>query len=93
MTEEVGRYSTYQPQGPYLLYPPPQTYLILAPLCHSCVVCGEPRSRTFRHYYPVVPGKDVIKGVCVKCRKKGHNGDGKGAEVVIGQQSSVVVVN
>ena len=93
MTEEVGRYSTYQPQDPYLLYPPPQTYLILAPLCHSCVVCGEPRSRTFRHYYPVVPGKDMIKGVCVKCRKEGHDKDNKGAEVVIGQQSVVVVVD
>ena len=40
MTEEVGRYSTYQPQDPYLLYPPPQTYPIPAALCHSCVVCG-----------------------------------------------------
>ena len=64
MAEEVGRYSTYQPQDPYLLYPPPQTCPIPAALCHTCVVCGEPRSGEFHHHYPVVPGKDMIKDVC-----------------------------
>ena len=81
-TTEVGRYPTYQPQDPYLLYPLPQTYPIPAPLCHTCVVCGKPRSRAFHHHYPVVLGKDTIKGVCAKCRKKRHDKDDKCAEVV-----------
>jgi hypothetical protein len=81
-TEEAGRYSTYQPQDPYLLHPPPQTYPIPAPLCHTCVVCGKPRSRAFHHHYPVVLGKGTIKGVCAKCCKKGHGKDDRGTEVV-----------
>ena len=81
-TKEVGRYSTYQPQDSYLLYPLPQTYPIPAPLYHTCAVCGRPRSRAFHHHYPVFLGKSTIKGVCAKCRKKGHDKDDKGAEVV-----------
>jgi len=81
-TEGVGRYSTYQPHDPYLQYPLPQTYPIPALLCHTCVVCGKPRSRAFHHHHPVILGKGTIKGVCAECRKKGHDKDDKGAEVV-----------
>ncbi|OCL11938.1 hypothetical protein AOQ84DRAFT_421918 [Glonium stellatum] len=81
-TEEFTGYPAYQHQDPYLQYPPPQLYPAPAPLCHTCTICGKPRSRAFHHHYPVIPGKDTIKGVCAKCRKKGRDRDDKGAEVV-----------
>jgi hypothetical protein len=53
--------------------PPSSGPLVPMIPCHTCAVCGEPRSRKFHHHFPVIPGQPIIHGTCAKCDRKENN--------------------